>query len=1277
MKGLIKRSFAVLLSVMIILTQLPTVIAEENDFTWFFDKLTCELVVEGTGEMPSFEPGARPWEEHLPDIRTVTIAGELTNVSGFAFLDCDALAVVNIEAPVETIYNAAFENCYQLTDIFLPSSLRQIEDCAFANCEKILNVFYFGSEDEWCGVENQSTAIDRASIIWDSDNLEVLISYETDYLVGDEFIAKVYVHTPDWQEYYINSYTVIGYDPYMCGDQEVIISFGPYKKLAHVCVNESIGPVEYTIEFENLKTEYNYSEQFYVEVYKCIGDERIFIPLDECTVEGYDCCKPGMQTVTIQYEDFCETFEVFVGEKGDPGYEEIPYSICIENVKTEYEYGEDFYAEVYLDFEDGTREQIFDYKVEGFDSYTPGEQTVIIYCRDFTYECIVFVNEEPVEESIQWQLKGSELVIEYYGEILNFDKVAPIFEELGDLTKVRNLTIKGNFYAIETQTFSQLTALYAANIEADVEAIHNAAFENCNALRTVLLSKEIEAIDDGAFHRPLMNLLYQGSEEEYMSKDFYESFTNNTAATAKIYYNCAVVYMYVATNIKTNYAPGEEFFANYYSFSGPTIKEITSVPVKVEGFDSTITGWQTVTLRYADRSTEVEVFVGEEEEPVPTITIEFANVKTEYNYGEEFYVEVYEYSADGVVTQITDYEVEGFDPYAPGKQSVTVSYGDSCETYIVTVYDAEEPEEPEEPSEPEYSLEWCLDYNELTITYYGEVLNYERLAEVYEGIGSASNVRTLILKGDIGTIESSTFTGLTSMGTVYIEANVKTIESTTFNSCYNLKTIFISDSVEFIDPNAFTSYLTNFMYRGSEDEFNSRSDAFGILNGAIAWGTMFYNSAYLGMYAVANVKTEYALGEEFYAEAYRTEGGDLVANSLYPIEITGFDSNNLGYQDVTLSYDGYSATFTVYVGEPTYNICFDYVKTEYSIGEDFYAEIYINYSDGKSERVYDYVVEGFDNQTPGWHEVSVTYDNYTEYYDVYVAEKAIVAPTYEVTFENVKLDYEYGEDFYAEVYMRYSDGTAERIYNFEVEGYNAYAPGKQTVKVSYNNYYKNYIVTVNQKPIAEPEITPVVTVSKEKCRIGNTVDVVVSISQNTGFANLGLEIEYDRALKLVAVNANKEVGATFTPAQALSAYPYNLGFDSVSNNSFNGDLVTMTFEVPEGTVAGEYFINVDFYKGRNGIYVDGSSVNYDENGNPLFLEYANGSVTAYDYIPGDINNDGTVTNKDGTALLRYLAAWELEELNPDALDTDGDGTVTNKDGTRLLRYLANWDVEIH
>jgi len=63
-------------------------------------------------------------------------------------------------------------------------------------------------------------------------------------------------------------------------------------------------------------------------------------------------------------------------------------------------------------------------------------------------------------------------------------------------------------------------------------------------------------------------------------------------------------------------------------------------------------------------------------------------------------------------------------------------------------------------------------------------------------------------------------------------------------------------------------------------------------------------------------------------------------------------------------------------------------------------------------------------------------------------------------------------------------------------------------------------------------------------------------------------------------------------------------------------------------------------------------------------------------LPGDVNGDGNVNNKDLTRLFRYLSGFDVE-VNETALDITGDGSVNNKDLTRLFRYLSGYDVEIH
>ncbi len=158
---------------------------------------------------------------------------------------------------------------------------------------------------------------------------------------------------------------------------------------------------------------------------------------------------------------------------------------------------------------------------------------------------------------------------------------------------------------------------------------------------------------------------------------------------------------------------------------------------------------------------------------------------------------------------------------------------------------------------------------------------------------------------------------------------------------------------------------------------------------------------------------------------------------------------------------------------------------------------------------------------------------------------------------------------------------------------------------------------------------------------GDTLEIPVVLSGNTGFSSLGIEIGYDASiLELTAVTGNTNVGATFTKAQTLSAMPYNLGWNSAENNTFNGTLATLSFSVLS-SAAGEYPISVSYYKGRNGNYTDGYDVNYDENFEALGLSYQGGKITVQGTSSGNPETPNGPKVSVGTAIGAYGDTLEI------------------------------------
>ena len=181
--------------------------------------------------------------------------------------------------------------------------------------------------------------------------------------------------------------------------------------------------------------------------------------------------------------------------------------------------------------------------------------------------------------------------------------------------------------------------------------------------------------------------------------------------------------------------------------------------------------------------------------------------------------------------------------------------------------------------------------------------------------------------------------------------------------------------------------------------------------------------------------------------------------------------------------------------------------------------------------------------------------------------------------------------------------------------------------------------------------------SDAKGRVGDTVEITVSIVNNPGLIMAGFTVSYDDAvLKLKEV---KDAGV-FESIDVNGNYITLGSMDEKGDTTADTIVVTLVFEII-ADVNGVYDIAISY---------DSDAI-YNFNGENVYFAVDNGSVEVYSYLLGDVNRDGVVDIKDVTVLRRYLAGMvAAEDIDLLAADCNCDGSVDIKDVTILRRFLA-------
>ena len=208
--------------------------------------------------------------------------------------------------------------------------------------------------------------------------------------------------------------------------------------------------------------------------------------------------------------------------------------------------------------------------------------------------------------------------------------------------------------------------------------------------------------------------------------------------------------------------------------------------------------------------------------------------------------------------------------------------------------------------------------------------------------------------------------------------------------------------------------------------------------------------------------------------------------------------------------------------------------------------------------------------------------------------------------------------------------------------------------------------------------TPEITISSGEAKAGEEVSVDVKVENFKQVAGIQLDIAYG---DLVFKNVTSEKLTELTKDVDYSAdkghfkivgtgevdSSYQMG--GVIDTDDEVTLLTLIFTVPsDAEVSTVYDVK---FNGTGNTFGDS-----DEE--LITVKKTDGKVTVKgDYLVGDVDNDGKVTQKDRIMLSRYLAKWSGYKTLPnvDAADVDKDGKVTSKDRIVLSRYLAKWGSE--
>lgn len=619
----------------------------------------------------------------------------------------------------------------------------------------------------------------------------------------------------------------------------------------------------------------------------------------------------------------------------------------------------------------------------------------------------------------------------------------------------------------------------------------------------------------------------------------------------------------------------------------------------LSGFNSNVTGQQTVTVTYKDKTANFTVTVSTLK--VTGITVSAMPGKTEYWTGEALDttgLKLAVFYEDGSTAEIgSGFTVTGFDTTAVGEQRLTASYMGATAAFTVTVKKSEVAgiEIIGLPVKTEYWIGEALDTAGLAL-----VVSYSNgnAAEVREGFTVSGFDSTAV--GE----QTLTVTYMGAKDTFTVKVNRLEVVGIEI-AAFPVKTEYLTG--EDLDltgltlrasyANGDTALITEGFTVTGFDSSKAGQQILLVIYGEAAaeFAVVVRQKEEVSLVSVAisekPVKMTYWIGEELditglVLEVTYSDGS--VVQLTEGFTLSGFSSAAAGTKNVQVHYGEFFDIFTVTVKKPTVTkvaIETQPNKTEYWIGEELDTTgltLKITSSDGSTAIVSSgFTCRGFSSTTAGKKQVIITYMSKMLILSVLV--KAPVLSGIAVATLPAKTEYEIGEALDATgltLTGLYSDGKTEALTaGYTLSGFDSSTIGEKTVTVTYGEFTAQFSVEVTCEHIQA---------EKGVCiRCNEPIAAVIAGNAGGNFITLADALAV--AVKGDTLVLQRDVSAedaVLLPGVTLALNGYTLTVDSVltySSSQITGDGLLIIRDT-DGNMISKDNRHLPVYDSENGGY---------------------------------------------------------------------------------------------